>query len=123
MLEFQRLCRPHYNQSDSTPWPLRAGIFTPETLVYFWREGVGPYEGAWRDFNFLPQFDKVVCPVLVLGGEDDPACPIEFQEEILAMLPQGLGEFHRFENCGHGTHVDHPERTEAIIRKFLVPTP
>ena len=120
MLEFQRLCRPHYNQSAFTPWPLRNGIFTPETLVYFWREGVSPDEGGWRDFNFLPQFHKVICPVLVLGGEDDPACPIEFQEEIMAYLPPGTGKLHRFAQCGHGTHVDHPDATETIIRDFLV---
>lgn len=122
LIEFERVCRPLYNRSDGHGLATRPGIFTPQTLFYFWRDGVGPHDGAWRDFSFLDSLSKVTCPVLILGGEDDPACPIYFQEEIAAALPDGIGEFHRFADCGHGSHRDAPVETERIIRQFLLGT-
>jgi len=121
MIEFQRVCRPLYNRTSGNGLVARPGIFTPETLLYFWRVGVAPSAGAWRDFTFLDGLARVTCPVLVLGGDDDPACPLPFQEEIVAALPSTVTTFHHYEQCGHGTHVDRPHETERVLRDFLRP--
>jgi proline iminopeptidase len=79
--------------------------------------------GEDRTMNLLPDLARVRCPVLVLGGSDDPVCPIEDQEEIAAALPRHLVRFERFEGCGHGVFRDDPERAFALIREFICSTP
>jgi proline iminopeptidase len=61
----------------------------------------------------------VACPTLVLGGEDDPICPIDDQGDIAAALPAPLVTFERFPGCGHGVYRDDPERTLSVLREFL----
>jgi len=120
MLEFQRVCRPLYHRTEGHGLPTRPGIFTAETLLYFWRDHVEVSDGAWRDFSFLEALASTQCPVLILGGDDDPACPLSFQEELAAVIPPALVSFHHFANCGHGTYFDCPEETERVLRDFLV---
>jgi proline iminopeptidase len=62
---------------------------------------------------------SIVCPTLVLVGEDDPICPPVMSEEIVAAMSPNLVRFERFVDCGHGTFLDQPERTEAVLRDFL----
>jgi len=50
----------------------------------------------------FPELDRVRCPTLVIGGEDDPMHPIESQADIAAALPPSLVQFERFADCGHG---------------------
>ena len=50
------------------------------------------------------------CPTLVLGGEDDPICPIDDQADIAAALPRELVRFARFPGCGHGIFRDDPQQ-------------
>jgi proline iminopeptidase len=62
---------------------------------------------------------RVQCPTLVLGGEEDPMSPIICQEEIVAALPAHLVRFERFPGCGHGVVTDAPERAMAVMREFI----
>jgi len=75
--------------------------------------------GENRTFDLRPGLARVRCPVLLLGGELDPVCPIEDQEEIAAALPPGLVRFERFAGCGHGVFRDDAERFFAVLRAFL----
>jgi pimeloyl-ACP methyl ester carboxylesterase len=63
--------------------------------------------------------DRIQCPTLVLGGEDDPIHPIESQADIAAALPPHLVQFERFANCRPAVVTDAPERAMAVIRDFI----
>ena len=41
----------------------------------------------WERSPFFQALPQVQCPVLVLGGEEDPMTPIECQADIVAALP------------------------------------
>ena len=41
------------------------------------------------------------CPVLVVGGELDPVCPIEMSERIAAALPPDLVTLVRIPGASH----------------------
>ena len=69
--------------------------------------------------DLLPGLENVRCPTLVMGGEQDPVCPIEDQVEIAAALPSEWVRFERFDDCGHGAYRDHPERAFALLREFI----
>ena len=70
-------------------------------------------------FDLLPALARVRCPTLVLGGEEDPICPIETSQEIAEALPASLVRFERFADCGHGVFRDDPERAFAVLRDFI----
>jgi len=109
-----RLAFPVYNRTPRDPAAVQRAVLRPEVNIWFTRTG-----GEGRTFNLLPELQRVQCPTLVLGGEDDPMCPIECQEDIAGALPAHLVRFERFAGCGHGVVADAPERAMAVIREFI----
>lgn len=75
--------------------------------------------GEAATMDLLPGLARICCPTLVLGGEQDPVCPIEDQVEIAAAIPEPWCHFERFDNCGHGPYRDHPTRAFALLRNFI----
>jgi len=76
--------------------------------------------GEGHTFNLFPDLSRLQCPILVLGGEDDPMTPIECQADIAAALPPDLVRFERFPGCGHAVLPDAAARALAVIRDFIV---
>ena len=109
-----RLAFPVYNRTPRDPAAVQRAVLRPEVNIWFTRSG-----GEGRTFNLLPELQRVQCPTLVLGGEDDPMCPIECQEDIAGALPAHLVRFERFAGCGHGVVADAPERAMAVLREFI----
>jgi proline iminopeptidase len=70
-------------------------------------------------FNLLPELSRVRCPTLVLAGEDDPVCPIEDAEEMVAALPQHLVRFERFPHVRHELARELDEQYFKVIREFI----
>jgi len=112
--EWVRLAFPVYTRTSRDPAWVRRTIVHPEVHLWFTRSN-----GEGRTFNLLPMLQRVQCPTLVLGGEEDPMIPIACQEEIVAALPAHLARFERFPGCGHGVLTDAPERGMAVIRDFI----
>lgn len=44
---------------------------------------------------------RACCPVLVIGGELDPVCPIETNQEVADSLPSEIVRFERLEGASH----------------------
>jgi pimeloyl-ACP methyl ester carboxylesterase len=70
-------------------------------------------------FDLRDDLARAQCPVLVLGGEHDPVCPIVGSEEIAAHLPAEHVRFERFAHSGHGVFRDESEKAYAILRQFV----
>ena len=111
---WRRLAMPHYFRKPRDPDMARRALNRPDVLLWFARPG-----GESHSFNLFPDLDRIQCPTLVLGGEDDPMHPIESQADIAAALPPHLVRFERFADCGHAVMPDAPERTIAVIRDFI----
>jgi proline iminopeptidase len=93
--------------------PKRA-VSNYETIQWFDRAG-----GEGRTFDLRPGLARIACPALVLGGEDDPATPIEDLEDIAAALPSGLVRFERFAGAGHTVWRDAPAAFD-VMREFIL---
>lgn len=57
---------------------------------------------------------------MVMVGDADPITPMAFSEAIVAALPPGLVRLERFPGCGHGVHVNDPERFFRTMRDFIL---
>jgi len=111
--DFIRHCMSLYNRRFSDPDGMRRSVLRVEVLFHFFKH-------EWPGFDLLPELSRIRCPTLVLGGEEDPATPIEDQEDIAAAIRPELVEFHRFPDCGHGAYRDHPDQAISIIRDFIL---
>jgi proline iminopeptidase len=108
-VEYMATCLPLYNIQPSTFGPRRTWM-NLRVLVEF--------HEAFAEMDLRDDLAAICCPTLVLVGEDDPMTPVEAAEEMLALLPDGVGRLERLDRCGHGTFRDQPERTEALLRAF-----
>jgi pimeloyl-ACP methyl ester carboxylesterase len=76
--------------------------------------------GEINAMDLAPGLAKAKCPVLVMAGEEDPVCPIEDAEEIVAALPKERVTFARFANVGHGAWRDDPDAAFDALREFIL---
>lgn len=112
--DYMRICMPLYNKGP------RAGdadareraIMRFEVYRHFSLPG-----GEIRTMDFRVALGKVSCPVLVLGGEDDPITPPALARQIAASLSNA--ELRLFDDCGHGAFRDDPDRVLPVIRAFV----
>jgi len=111
-MEYMRLCTPHYARHPRGPeFGLRI-VGNPALQLAVSKE-------------ILPKFDlftspqRIQCPTLIMGGEDDPICTIEDAEDIAAAIPAHLVRFERFANAGHGIVPDAPQRFLQVLKEFI----
>lgn len=109
---YLRICGPLYTQSPGNVFSAVEMVRTPEVLVH-WNAG------EHQTFDFRADLTRATCPVLVMGGEMDPVCPIAGSEEIASCLPQELVQFERFAHSGHGVFRDEPERARRVLSEFV----
>ena len=101
---------PLYNRRPTDYDPSRT-IMNLQLLVDF--------TSTFGEFDLRDLIGDITCPTLVLCGNDDPMTPVLASEEILSLLPEGVGRLELFDDCGHGSYRDQPERTESVLRAFL----
>jgi proline iminopeptidase len=113
---WKRLAMPVYTRIPRDPDMAGRAINRPEVALHW----IAKSGGESDTFNLFPELDRIRCPTLVIGGEDDPMHPIESQADLAAALPPHLVQFERFANCGHGVVPDAPERAMALLRDFIL---
>jgi proline iminopeptidase len=113
---WRRLAMPVYTRIPRDPDMARRAISRPEVALHWFAKPGGESD----TFNMFPELDRIRCPTLVIGGEDDPMHPIESQTDLAAALPPHLVQFERFADCGHGVVPDAPDRAMALLRDFIL---
>lgn len=112
---YNRICLPLYNTRPAPePQPDQRTIVNVDVAQHFLRPG-----GEFQSVDLRPALGAVRCPVLVIGGRDDPITPPEFSVEIAASLPATTTELHLFEGCGHGVYRDDPDRVWPVVRRWM----
>jgi pimeloyl-ACP methyl ester carboxylesterase len=109
--DYARVNLPLYGHAPSDFGPRRAWD-NHRVLVHF--------HEAFLGMDLRDDVRHIAVPTLVLAGRDDPMTPHECATEIHRLLPAGLGRLEILEAAGHGVHRDQPDRTEQILREFLV---
>jgi pimeloyl-ACP methyl ester carboxylesterase len=62
-------------------------------------------------------YGSIMCPVLVIWGENDTILPLSSGLRLAGELPYACLEIMR--NCGHIPQEEHPEETARLIHDFL----
>ena len=60
---------------------------------------------------------KIICPTLILTGENDTDTPVEFGERIQALIPNS--RFIILPGSGHFSFIDKPEEVVKELQKFI----
>ena len=111
---YTALCVPLYRPAAG-PQPIRRTVVREAVALHF--------SGGGRELtrmDFRSALGRVQCPVMILVGDADPITPVVFSEALAASLPPALVRFERFPECGHGVHVNDPERFFRVMREFIL---
>lgn len=112
--EYARVCLPLYNPTPSDPARAARVVRSDDVALHFWRDEI-------RRFDLFPELGAIVCPTLVLGGEQDPITPPADQEDLTAAISGATLQI--FRGAGHGPFRDAPDEVAAAIRAFLARLP
>lgn len=77
--------------------------------------------GENRTFDITGDLKNIHVPVLLVGGTHDPLVPIEVQERDAQALRDAGGtvRLEKFEDVGHQTLSEHPDRIRTVLWGFL----
>lgn len=67
--------------------------------------------------NYTGRLHEITVPVLLVHGTHDTGVPLAYAERAAARLPNARLEV--FENAGHWTQRDYPERFNRLLLSFL----
>lgn len=107
-------CRHLYTTTRRMDADVEARTVTniPLLLDFFGRET--------RTIDFAPGLGGVTTPVLILGGDEDPVMPPEYQDALEAALSNAQVRRVSFPNCGHALALDAPEGLAEALRSWVL---
>lgn len=112
---YKRRCVPFYSftNAGSPDWLSRV-LWRDETAIWF----NGP-NNEHGQFDFRNDLRKIMCPALVMVGEEDPITPPEFSDTIVHNLNPDLVTYIKFPECGHGVVGDKHTEALGLLRDFI----
>jgi proline iminopeptidase len=107
--EFVKHCRHLYTISRTMDADVEARTVTNTQLLidFFSRE--------IKLFNVEKALSAVTTPVLILGGNEDPVMPPEYQDALEAALSNAPVTRVNFSKCGHTLAADAPNELAATL--------
>ena len=110
---FRAVCMPLYHtKPDDTHFGARFIVNNSVSNQFF--------SGEAKRMDFRPALGRIACPTLVVAGRKDPRVPLPLAEMIAEAIQPGLGRLAVFDDCGHGPHVEEPDRTMTLLRDFIL---
>lgn len=113
--DYLDICTPLYNTTPRDPLSGIGGIAQWDVFRHFSLPG-----GEIWKMDLRPGLAAVPSPVLVLTGDTDPVTPAACSREIFAALRPEIARYVEMPGTGHGAFRDAPEKTEAVLRDFIL---
>ena len=73
---------------------------------------------ACRPHRIVGRLEQIAVPTLLLWGRDDPRGRYDRAQEAAARIPKA--ELIAIDNCKHHPHIEHPQRFNETVQKFLL---
>jgi pimeloyl-ACP methyl ester carboxylesterase len=64
-----------------------------------------------------PYLSNIGCPTLLIAGRQDTVTPLEFHQEMHALIPKST--LVPIEDCGHYVPLEQPQAVTALLRYWL----
>jgi proline iminopeptidase len=94
--------------------PARArGILSPDAINKAFAPG-----GFLQTFDLRPELASITAPTLICAGRHDWICPVEFSQEIHALIPGS--DLRIFEHSSHAIRGDETQPLLDAIAGFIV---
>ncbi len=91
--DYDELCLPLYAIEPVEAERFARVIANPDLDAHFTKE--------WNAMDLRSGLAQVTCPVLVIGGELDPICPLEAVRDVANALPPGLVRVIELQGASH----------------------
>lgn len=88
----------------------------PKSLLSYEVLNAG-FSSFLHDFNFIPKLKKIVCPTLILAGQNDWICSPQQSRIMAENIPNS--KLKIFRKCGHSLSTDANEKYIKEIKLFL----
>jgi len=75
-----------------------------------------------RELDVVHQLARIDRRTLVCVGEADPVTPVEASREIVAALPEGIGQLEIVPGAGHFPWLDDAETYWRVVTSFVLET-
>jgi proline iminopeptidase len=111
--DFIKNCRQLYTVSRKTDPDAEARTITNIPLLFDF------FDREVKQFDLSTEMSRVVGPVMILGGDEDPVLPPPYQDEIQAGLTNAQVTRHSFPNCGHTLGGDAPDALAQALVDFI----
>lgn len=126
---FQRLWALQFGTMEEVVTPVIESMFPKPEQAELRRMAVGRFvENNTKEtykaflmavtrFNAVRDLHCVACPALVVAGDQDRTVPMSCKRDLHRGIPGA--EWVVFEDSGHGTPIDQPERFNEVLLGFL----
>lgn len=117
--DWERVCLPLYSRrpgGDPDAADRLARIRWNRDVVEHFRRTLAAAFDPW------PHLDRVVCPTLILNGEDDPVATVSAARRLAGALPNTDPGLRVLPGTGHGIFREAPDEAIALLRGFLAGT-
>lgn len=112
LVDYLEHCMPLYSVGASDSDASRRVVMNLDVMAHF-------IQTEQQTMDLRDGLSRACCPVLVIGGELDPVCPIETSQEIADSLPPEFVRFVRVEGASH-TEVEGDASVDLV--RSLIPT-
>ena len=78
--------------------------------------------GENMTMDLLGELHRIICPVHLVGGEEDPIVPVDQMLDIEHALSSAEVHLDIVPGAGHGVYVDAPDIFITLVRSFIAET-
>ena len=111
VVDYLLQCMPLYSVQPPDPDVMGRVVMNLEVMAHF-------IQGEQNRMDLRAGLAEARCPVLVIGGELDPVCPIATNQEVADSLPSDLV---RFERLAGASHVEvEGDASVDLVRSMIV---
>ena len=87
-----------------------------ENLKKYWYDGFIRLVKSAETHDATDILHHIICPVLIIGAEDDQITPVECQEQLAKLIPQA--ELVIISRSGHASMYERPKSFVLLIEGF-----